>query len=216
MDARLFRWVNRLADHTGWAHPLATGFAKYGIVVFAALLAVAYLDARRRGHVDDVAGVVGATGAVLVALALAQVIGGLVDRARPYAAMPGVHVLVDRTSDFSFPSDHATAVGAVAAGLLLLHRRRWGVVAAVAALVMAGARVYVGAHYPGDVVAGLALGAIVAVAVRVAVVPLLARVAAALANGPARALVRAAGRVEPAATAADITEAAAVTAPRPS
>jgi membrane-associated phospholipid phosphatase len=202
VDARLFKWINRLADHTAWAHPLAKGFAVYGIVLFAALLVIAYLDARHRGDLEDVAATVGAAGAALVALALAQVIGSVVDRARPYTAMPGVHVLIDRTSDFSFPSDHATAVGAVAAGLLLLHRRRWGVVAAVAAVVMGAARVYVGAHYPGDVVAGLALGAVVAVAVHVAVVPLLTRLAARLAHGPARPLVTAGAPAAPVPTAA--------------
>ena len=44
---------------------------------------------------------------------------------------------------------------------LLLVSRRLGAVAAVAAVLMAAVRVYVGAHYPLDVVAGLALGAVV-------------------------------------------------------
>ena len=51
--------------------------------------------------------------------------------------------------------------GAVAAGLLLVSRRL-GLVAAVAALLMAFSRVYIAAHYPWDVLAGLALGAAVA------------------------------------------------------
>jgi undecaprenyl-diphosphatase len=52
--------------------------------------------------------------------------------------------------------------GSVAAGLFLVSRRL-GVVTLVAALLMAFARVYVGAHWPGDVVAGLLVGALVAV-----------------------------------------------------
>ena len=50
--------------------------------------------------------------------------------------------------------------GAVAAGLLLV-RRRLGLLAALAAAVMAFARVYIGAHYPWDVLGGLAFGAVV-------------------------------------------------------
>ena len=65
------------------------------------------------------------------------------------------------TTDFSFPSDHAVMAGAVAAGLLLAHRRL-GAVAVVAAVLMAFSRVYIAAHYPWDVVAGLLLGAAVA------------------------------------------------------
>jgi undecaprenyl-diphosphatase len=52
--------------------------------------------------------------------------------------------------------------GAVAAGLTIAHRRL-GAVAWVAALLMAFTRVYIGAHYPWDVAAGLVLGSLVAV-----------------------------------------------------
>lgn len=73
-------------------------------------------------------------------------------------------MLVDKTKDFSFPSDHATVVGAVAIGLLLV-RRPLGIIAIVLAVGMACARVYVGAHYPGDVAAGLIIGGITALGV---------------------------------------------------
>jgi undecaprenyl-diphosphatase len=99
-----------------------------------------------------------------------------------------VHVLIARTTDFSFPSDHATAVGAVAGGLWVASRR-WGIVAAVLAVLMAFTRVYVGTHYVSDVVAGLALGAVVAVAGHVVMVPLFARAAARLSSGRLRPLV---------------------------
>jgi membrane-associated phospholipid phosphatase len=84
--------------------------------------------------------------------------------ARPYTAHPGILVLAHRSTDFSFPSDHAVMAGAVAAGLWLVSRRL-GLIATLAALVMAFARVYIAAHYPQDVVAGLLLGAAVAAVV---------------------------------------------------
>jgi membrane-associated phospholipid phosphatase len=61
-----------------------------------------------------------------------------------------------------FPSDHCVMAGAAAAGLLLFSRKI-GLVAVVAALLMAFARVYVGAHYPGDVLVWLLIGAAVAI-----------------------------------------------------
>src|SRR4051794_9723620 len=118
MDASTFRWINRFADRTGWAHPFLVGFAKYGIAIFAVLLVLAYLDGRRRDDIHAVAATVWAAVAAVVALGIAQLVGGAADRARPYDAMTGVHVLIARSADFSFPSDHATAAGAVAAGLL--------------------------------------------------------------------------------------------------
>lgn len=176
MDGRIFRWINRFADRTGWAHATFKANANFGIVVFALLLLAAYIDGRHHHDLRAVAASVWAGGATLIALGIGQIIGNAFDRARPYETMNGVHVLVDRTTDFSFPSDHATAVGAVAAGLLIANRR-WGLIAAALALLMAFTRVYVGAHYPGDVVAGLALGAIVAAGVGVVVVPVLTRLA---------------------------------------
>lgn len=83
-------------------------------------------------------------------------------RGAAHALLPETLVLVTRTTDPSFPSDHACVCGAVAAGLFFVDRRL-GWIAAVAALVMGFARVYVGVHWPLDVVAGLAVGAGIAV-----------------------------------------------------
>jgi membrane-associated phospholipid phosphatase len=81
--------------------------------------------------------------------------------------------------------------GAVAVGLFVIDRR-WGVVALVAAVLMAVARVYCGAHYPGDVAAGLAIGGIVAAIGGYAVVPWLTKVVGRLTSTPARRVFTAA------------------------
>jgi undecaprenyl-diphosphatase len=163
----LYRRINDLADSTGWAHGLVRGYAKYGIVVFGVLLLAAWWQARRSNDAPRaVALVVWAGASPLAALAVAQVINQFVDRARPYAAMPSAHVLIARSADASFPSDHATAAGAVAAGLLIagtaLGSRLLGIIAAAAAILLAFARLYVGVHYPSDVLVGLALGGTIA------------------------------------------------------
>lgn len=62
MDNSLFRWINRLASRTGWAHGFFTNYAKYGIVLFAALLVAAYLDGRHQDDLRAVAGSVWAAG----------------------------------------------------------------------------------------------------------------------------------------------------------
>jgi len=174
MDGSLFQSINRFATRTEWAHPFMRFYANDGIVLFALLLVFAYLLARHRGDVDGVASSLWAGAAALVALGLGQIIGNIVDRARPYETLANVHVLIDKTTDFSFPSDHATVVGAVAVGLFFVDR--WlGLTAAVLAVLMAFTRVYVGAHYPGDVLAGLALGGTVAALGQIVVVPMLRR-----------------------------------------
>lgn len=182
VDDSLFRWFNDLAAGSTWANGVMARYASAGIVLFGALLLASYLWCRHRRDLAGVAGSVWAGAAALVALGIAQVIGALVDRPRPYATLAKVHVLIDRTTDVSFPSDHATTVGAVAIGLWFVDRR-FGVIAGIGALLMAFARVYVGVHYPLDVVAGLALGGGVAVAGHVLVVPTLQRAAERLVAG---------------------------------
>lgn len=162
LDDRLFIAVNGWARDTPALHAWVLGYATYGVVLFAALMLCALVTARHRSSRD-----LAATGwvplAMLIAVALNQPIGRLVGEARPYAAHPGILRLADVTTDFSFPSDHAVMAGAVAAGLLLAHRRL-GIVAVVAALLMAFSRIYIAAHYPWDVLAGMLLGPAVALA----------------------------------------------------
>jgi len=199
LDISLFRAMNRLADRTSWAHGAMVGYAKLGIVAFAALLLGGWWMARSSADLDQMARVVWAGAGALVALGLNQIVGSLVDRARPYAALGDVHLLVSRTTDFSFPSDHAVTVGAVTAGLLLANRRL-GAVAALLAVLMAVARVYVGAHYPGDVVAGLLLGAAVVAVGALGGVPLLRAILGVVARSPLRPLIAIAPREKAPAT----------------
>jgi membrane-associated phospholipid phosphatase len=189
LDASLFRAVNRFADRTPWAHGVAVADAKYGVVLFAVLILAGWWRARTAPDGNAMAAVLWAAAGCLVAVAINQLLGHLVGRARPYTAMPDVHVLISRTTDFSFPSDHAIAVGAVAAGLLIADRAL-GWIAAVLAVLMAAARVYVGVHYPGDVLAGLVVGAAVVAAGSFLALPLLRSLVGAVDRSPLRPLVR--------------------------
>lgn len=159
LDTRVFFAINHFAAHTAWLHGPMEAYANYGVVLFGALLVVALWRARGRGSRDLAA--VGWSGlGMLLALWVNQPLGNLLHEARPYTTHPHVLLLANRSTDFSFPSDHAVMAGAVATGLLIAWRRL-GVVAAVLALLMAFARVYIGAHYPWDVLAGLLVGAVV-------------------------------------------------------
>jgi membrane-associated phospholipid phosphatase len=157
----LFEQINAFARATPWLHAAAQFYAAYGVILFAGLLLGGWWIARQTGEVSRVAAAVTAGGATLVALAVNQPIVHAVNEARPYTALPHILVLATRSTDASFPSDHATMAGAVAVGLWFVSRRL-GVVAAIAALLMAFARVYIAAHYPADVAAGLLLGGLVA------------------------------------------------------
>lgn len=160
MTHALFRSINDFAKHTSVLHGPFRLFAEYGVVVFALLLLASWWVARRNRDLDAMTCALWAPIGMLIAIGLNQPLGRAVHEARPYDAMSNVLVLVHRSTDYSFPSDHAVMAGAVAMGVLLAHRRL-GVLAWALALLMAFARVYVGAHYPIDVLAGLIFGATV-------------------------------------------------------
>jgi undecaprenyl-diphosphatase len=103
---------------------------------------------------------------VAVALAdwAATAIKALSDRRRPFVRYPEPRVLVPRPHDASFPSGHA-ATSFAAATILSFAFPKAAPAFIVLAAAVAYSRVYVGVHYPLDVIAGAALGAIVAYAV---------------------------------------------------
>lgn len=156
-----FLAVNRFAEATPGLHAPMRTYAEYGVGLFAALLLVAWWRARRDGDPATMAAALWAPVGALVALGLNQPLVNGFHEARPFTVFPHALMLVSHSPDYSFPSDHAVMAGAVTMGVLLTSRRL-GVVAAIAASVMAFARVYIGAHFPLDVVVGLLLGAAVA------------------------------------------------------
>ncbi|MEP6664882.1 MAG: phosphatase PAP2 family protein [Nocardioidaceae bacterium] len=155
----LFLAANDFARDTSWLHNAVVGFAKYGVLLFGLALLAGLLYSRR-DDARSLAAAVWAGFGTLIAVGLNQPLGNAIHESRPYAVHPHALLLVSPTTDFSFPSDHAVMAGAVAAGLLIVSWRI-GLIVAAAAAVMAFARVYVGAHYPADVVAGIAVGALV-------------------------------------------------------
>ena len=66
----------------------------------------------------------------------------------------------------SFPSDHATLVFALAFSLLMSPLRRLGLALAVLGVGVGWGRIYLGAHYPGDILGGAVLGLLCALAVK--------------------------------------------------
>ena len=170
MDTSLYRSINHLAVHTAWLHPLMKLAALDFVGLFGVLVLAGWWWARSAPEpARAVAAAVWSAGATLLAVWGNQLIVQAVKRPRPFLVVTQAEVLVHRSSDYSFPSDHAVAAGAATVGLWILarygvpHARRLAQAATALALVVAFARVYVGVHYPGDVLAGLGVGGAVAV-----------------------------------------------------
>lgn len=101
----------------------------------------------------------------LVALGINQFILLFFHRVRPYDN--GItNLLIDKSTDSSFPSDHATASFAVAAAFVVGGDRSMGSIYVLCATAIALSRVYVGTHYVSDILGGASIGVAAAFIVR--------------------------------------------------
>lgn len=167
-DVDLLYEVNGLAEAAPtWADRTMEYVGEYGIVaglVLLGLLAWWRVVRRKETRQEAVAGFAGLVWtplAAVVALLVNIPIRDLVERPRPFVEHKGLEVLVHGKDDYSFVSDHSTLAMALAVGIFMVHRR-YGLLGIVLAVLAGGSRVYMGVHYPTDVIGGLALGAAVA------------------------------------------------------
>jgi undecaprenyl-diphosphatase len=162
LDHRLERWV--VHHRTGWLDPLFRGLtyaATDGLLWLLLALVLAYVW--RRPAVFFY---------VVVADAVADLtsygLRAAIPRQRPPLVYPEPVPLVHVPASHSFPSGHAATSFACAA-MLASFRPRLAPPLFLLAAAVAYSRVYVGVHYPLDVLAGAVLGVAVAVAVRVTI-----------------------------------------------
>jgi undecaprenyl-diphosphatase len=141
--------------------PIAVGLSEIGSFGFVWIaIALAAVALRRRPPKFALA----VTLAVFAADGLSTALKQLLGRDRPYVDHPLPAPLMTTTLDVSFPSGHA-ATSFAGATVLAFAWPRWAPALYALALLIGASRVYVGVHYPGDVLAGALLGLLVGTAV---------------------------------------------------
>ncbi|MCK2221768.1 phosphatase PAP2 family protein [Actinomadura sp. ATCC 31491] len=139
-----------------WLHTLAEVGTDAGLFLFAALFAVAFLRAWR-GPARDLALVVAGPVGIVLAYLVSEIVKSVIREDRPCRGVPATIAACPPPSDWSFPSNHSVIAAGAAATLVLVWRALAWLVFPLAA-VMAFSRVFVGVHYPHDVIAGYLLG----------------------------------------------------------
>lgn len=160
LDGHLLLAIQNL--HQPWLDPIISLFTKLGdagiLWIALSLAMLLYKPTRRAGTL--------ALCAMILGLLITNVtIKSLVERARPWLALPLTPLVTEKDPN-SFPSGHTCA--AFAAGLVWMRTLPWGwgrAAAVVLAVLMGLSRLYVGVHYPTDVLAGALIGSLCAWAV---------------------------------------------------
>ena len=153
--------INASAGHYPLLNDVGIVLAKYAPEIWAAIFLLMWFwpplrqTRSRRAVVYAVA-----------AGALALVVNVLISHVAPYRPRPfvvephTVHALITHARDNSFPSDHAAGSFGFAIGLMYAGASD-GILALLLALAVAWARVFVGVHWPTDVIAGGVVGVVI-------------------------------------------------------
>lgn len=162
MNLKLFSALNAHAELAGWHLTGAIFAAEWLIFVVPCSLVLLWT---RGGANREVA--LRAFVAACCALALNALIGQLWYSPRPFVAEVG-HTFLFHDPDSSFPSDHATSIFSVALVLAFskaTKARRLGLAMLPLAVIVAWSRVFLGVHWPKDMVGALLMSGVMAVLV---------------------------------------------------
>ncbi|WP_020633671.1 phosphatase PAP2 family protein [Amycolatopsis alba] len=151
--------IVELADASpSWLQTAGILFTEAGLLAFAVLFV--WMIWRARASPARLAVALLPPAGTALAYVISEGLKSVIQEDRPCRNLVTL-VACPPTGDWSFPSNHSTIAAAAAVGLALAWRRLapWVL---PGALLMGFSRVFVGAHYPHDVLAGLVLGSVTA------------------------------------------------------
>lgn len=149
-DQKILLWLNHLVQNWGFLNKLFAEWLIYS-VPFVLLWLWFYSEKSKKVAMR-------AFLSIIVAWpVLAMVVGNLVKRGRPFD-LGGVKELIFHRPTYSFPSDHAAALFAVAASFWFSGNKKLGVTFLIIAIVVSVFRVAAGLHFPSDILGGVVVG----------------------------------------------------------
>jgi undecaprenyl-diphosphatase len=156
VDWRLEHWIYDVSLHHHWVGSLFHGLEAVSIPVMVVLTGLLWFLARPGGDRKWKLACASGYAAAALAFVVNMVIHQVHDRARPYEAHAIRHPWSSST-DASFPSDHTSLSFAIAFAVLMFDTAAGALFLVVAAAIGVG-RLFIGAHYPGDVLGGVLVG----------------------------------------------------------
>jgi undecaprenyl-diphosphatase len=163
VDWRVYHSINTFVAHHSWLGRTFHVIETYGTILIGVAAVCLWLLARPGGSRKWKLAAGSALGAAALGLLVNKIISSAWQRDRPFAHH-SAHVWGPHKTDASFPSDHASAAFGIAVAVAIIDPLVGAFFIVLAVLIAVG-RVVVGEHYPGDVIAGAAIGTSSAVVV---------------------------------------------------
>ena len=160
MDWRLYTAIYDVSLHHHWIGTLFSDIEKVSIPLMVVMTAALWFFSRPGGDPKWKLACASGFASAALAYAVAFVIHHSWSRPRPYMSHHISHPW-SSTTDASFPSDHATVSFAIAFAVLAFDPVAGAIFLVTAAIIAVG-RLFIGAHYPSDVAAGLIIGLLAA------------------------------------------------------
>ena len=147
MNMEIFRLINNLANKNTVLDKIMIFFSKD---IFMAVIAIVFILGVVKKNEEYRKASVNAFVITVINLILSFIIGSIYYVDRPFVHNK-VNLLMPHSADASFPSDHATGTMSIALGLGK-YNRILGVIMTILSIIVGFSRVYVGNHYPLDVI----------------------------------------------------------------
>ncbi|MGD0576985.1 MAG: phosphatase PAP2 family protein [Candidatus Staskawiczbacteria bacterium] len=154
LDLLVFNFVNGFAGKWMWLDYLGMFFALY-FEYFLWLVLLLFLAVNFRKYWKMVFEAVVA--AIITRFFLVEIIRWLWFRPRPFLALNFVPLINESAREASFPSGHASFYFALST-IVYCYNKKAGILFYVASFLIVLARVFVGIHWPSDILAGAVLG----------------------------------------------------------
>ncbi|KMJ46488.1 UDP pyrophosphate phosphatase [Xenorhabdus khoisanae] len=151
LNHKLFLFINATPDSSPTMIWLAVFIAKYLVFIYPITLAICWLWGKEEAITHQRTVVSKSCIAFAFGMAASYILGILVPHARPFVEGFGYNFLYHAPTE-SFPSNHGIAVFTFALAFILWHRIWSGVCLIVIACAIAWSRVYVGVHWPIDMI----------------------------------------------------------------
>lgn len=163
MDWRVYKAIYDVSLHHHWVGTLFSDIEKASIPLMVVITGLLWFLSRPGGDRKWKLACGSAYAAAALSYVVAFVIHHAWARPRPYMTHHIAHPW-SNTTDASFPSDHSTVSFAIAVAVVLFDPVAGAIFLVIAAIIAVG-RLFIGAHYPSDVLAGFVIGALAAVVV---------------------------------------------------